>query len=141
MEQSFGILPFPKYDAAQSGYRSMPLHIMCVATIPVTNNNPEDAALVLDALSYESDAQVLDVYYGVTVEQKGLRDEESIEMLEIIKESKSFDIAVAYSWCEELENEFRNNLPLGMTDISGKIAANKSKIEQKIADSIESITG
>lgn len=137
METPFGIVPFPKLDENQSGYRNMPLHKVCTATIPTTNKTPEDAALVLDALSYESDASVLDVYFGVTVEQKGLRDEESIEMLNIIKDAYSFDISSAYLWCDKIESEFMYNLVKGSVNIVGTIESYKSQSQEKIKATIE----
>ena len=47
---------------------------------------------MLDAASYLSYTDVLPVYYNVTIAQKGLRDDESIEMLGIIQSSRYFDI-------------------------------------------------
>lgn len=140
METPFGLVPFPKLDENQNGYRNMPLHKVCTATIPTTSKTPEDAALVLDALSYESDASVLDVYFGVTVEQKGLRDEESIEMLNIIKDAYSFDISSAYLWCEKIDSTFQFNLVKGNVNVAGTIESYKSQSEEKIKATIGKMT-
>ena len=69
MTDSFGILPFPKYDESQAAYRSTPVAHSAMFTIPVTNTEPEKVALLFDAMSFESDKSVLPKYFGVMVEQ------------------------------------------------------------------------
>ena len=49
--------------------------------IPVTNPDISEAALIMDAFSYMTYKDVLPVYYDVSLSQKGLRNEDSIEML------------------------------------------------------------
>lgn len=48
-------------------------------SIPITCQTPEDTAVIFDALAYEGQKPVVPEYLGNTVEQKGLRNEESIE--------------------------------------------------------------
>lgn len=139
MEQSFGILPNPKIDDDQENYRSTSVHQCAVFTIPITNANPEKVGLLFDALSYESDKTVVDEYFSVLVEQKGLRNQESIEMLNIIKGTRSFDIGVAYQWIVKISEAMKSVVGNGSTDVASKIASNKSDAENKISDMLEAM--
>ncbi len=118
MEDTFGIVPIPKYDEDQENYYSHRTHVCLTMSMPVTNPDPERTGIVMDALSYLSSTDILPVFYHVKVAQKGLRNEDSIEMLGIISGSRSFDIGEGYAWTEELSakvntavvNNKRNNV-------------------------------
>lgn len=139
MEQSFGILPYPKLDEQQKNYRSTAVHQCAVLTIPVTNTEPQDVGLLFDALSYESDRSVIEPYFSVLVEQKGLRNEESIEMLNIIKDTRSFDIGIAYQWVVSISDSLKGAVTSASTDIASIIASNKPEAEKKINDMLEAM--
>jgi len=139
MEQSFGIIPFPKADDAQENYQSTCMHQVCVFTIPTTNPEPEKVGLLFDALSWESDDKVLDTYFGVTVEQKGLRNEESIEMLKIIKETRSVDIGIAYQWAAGLEAKLVSTVFSTTPSIASHVATYKESIITAMNKTIDAI--
>lgn len=82
----YGIVPYPKYDETQDRYYSM-MGTGVAACLPITCADPEMIGTVLDALSYEGERMVLPVYFENTVEQKGLRNEDSIEMLQILRDT------------------------------------------------------
>ncbi len=137
MEQSFGILPYPKLDEEQENYASTALHQCAVFTIPITNAAPEKVGLLFDALSWESEETVVEPYFSLLVEQKGLRNEESIEMLQIIRSTRSFDIGVSYQWVADLESTLRSVLLESNANIASVIASYKGEIETKIADMLK----
>lgn len=137
MEQTFGILPFPKYDANQTGYSSALMSDLLVMTIPVTNNDAAMTSVILDALSYESYRSVIPVYYNTTVSQKGLRNDDSIEMMRIMSSSRGVDIAVVYSWNADLVNTLRTKLFKGDSAVASDIEKHKTKIETNIAELLE----
>lgn len=132
MEQPFGVLPFPKLDETQENYRSTALHQLSVATIPVTAKSPEDCALLLDVLSCESEKRVLDRFISNTIEQKGLRNEESIEMLGLIRQTLSFDPGVAFQIATDLENKLRDDLVSGSEGFASDIAALENSLREKL---------
>lgn len=139
MEQSFGILPYPKLDEQQANYRSTAVHQCASFTIPVTNTAPQDVGLLFDALSYESDQSVVEPYFSVLVEQKGLRNEESIEMLNLIKDTRSFDIGIAYQWVVSISDNLKGAVTSANTDIASIIASNKPDAEKKLNDMLEAM--
>ncbi len=140
MEQTFGILPFPKVDETQENYRSSSVGNLSVVTIPMTNAEPEKIGLILDAMSYESDARVLEPYFSVQVEQKGLRNENSIDMLNIIKGTVAYDIGLAYSWASKLSSALLSAVISGNGEVAGVIESYKSQVETLIEDSLDAFT-
>ncbi|MBP3918606.1 MAG: hypothetical protein J6I50_05485 [Clostridia bacterium] len=102
MEDTFGIVPMPKYDEAQESYYSHRTHVCLTMSVPVTNPDPARTGMIMDAFAYLSNTDILPVFYNVKVAQKGLRNEDSIEMLGIISQTRSFDIGEGYAWTEDL---------------------------------------
>ncbi|MCI8388013.1 MAG: extracellular solute-binding protein [Clostridiales bacterium] len=110
MDDTFGIVPIPKYDENQDKYYSHRTHICLTMSVPVTNQQPERTGIIMDALSYLSSTNILPVFYNVKVAQKGLRNDDSIEMLGIISSSRSFDIGEGYAWTEELSGKVNTSV-------------------------------
>ena len=81
----------------------------------------------------------MEPYFSVLVEQKGLRNEDSIEMLNIIKETRSFDIGIAYQWVLKIDESMSSAVTSGSTDIASRIAANKPDAEDKISKMLEAM--
>ncbi len=137
MDDTFGIIPFPKYDETQENYRTAIVENLLVMTIPTTNDDPNTTAAVVDAMCYDSAKQVLPVYYDSTVSQKGLRNEESVEMLHIIRSTRSVDMAYFFGWNADLAAAVRGKITDGSGAVSSDIAAKKSAIEEAIQKTIK----
>ena len=78
---------------------------------------------------------VLPIYYNVRVSQKGLRNDDSIEMLGIIRDARYFEPSLVYSWTTNLYNSLSGQLVTG--NVASLIASNKNKIAEKIAATME----
>ncbi|MBQ8510364.1 MAG: extracellular solute-binding protein [Clostridia bacterium] len=137
MESAFGVVPFPKYDEKQENYRTAVSSGTLVMTIPATSKTPETAALVMDALAYESSQLVVPTYFDVIVEQKGLRNEDSIEMLEIVKQTCGVDMGTVGGFISDLLITIRNKTRAGDASVASDIAAAKSAAETKMAEFLE----
>lgn len=137
MEDTFGILPFPKYDDAQENYRTPLMYGLLVMTIPTTNSAATETAIVMDALAWEGSQSVVPVYFENTVAHKGLRNENSVEMLEIMKYTRSADIAVVYGWNSDLASTIQRNVFDGKTDAASVIASKKTAIVTEIEEFME----
>lgn len=138
-EWNFGIVPYPKLDETQENYRSTAVHQVACFTIPACSRNAEDVGLLIDALSFESDKNILGTYFTNVVEQKGLRNDESVEMLNIIKKTRSFDVGIAYQWFGDLDTALQTSLVAGKTDVASQIEKQKPKIEEKISKMLDAI--
>ncbi|MHB1152225.1 MAG: hypothetical protein ACYC00_07915, partial [Eubacteriales bacterium] len=98
MIDDFGILPGPKFDESQENYYHLiSTHASLGISVPITQTDPERVGLLLEALAYES-AEVAKAHYDVTLTGKFARDEESLVSLEIIFNSKVYDIGKVFGW-------------------------------------------
>ncbi len=140
MNDQFGILPMPKFDESQENYRTLVNGGSALLCVPATNKDLDRTGVILDALSYESSESVLPVYYDVTVSQKGLRNEDSIEMLQILKSTRGCEIASFYSLGSTLRNGVQSILCSGGTESPASlIAANKSAVAEDIVKTLDAI--
>ena len=137
MEYTFGIVPMPKFDEEQKEYSTYRAPVNPVMCIPVTNGSASEAAIIMDALTYLSYRDVLPVYYDISVSQKGLRNEESIEMLEIIRDTRYFDIAKCYGWTSSLYGSIESLLTAGNGAVASTIASGKSVVLENIDKTLE----
>lgn len=132
MADTFGILPIPKYDEAQESYSSWTNYLSLVMTIPATTKDPERAGTLMDVMSYLSYRDVMPVYYDVTVSQKGLRNDESVEMLGIIRDSIHFEASMSYGWTNALVEKVRDKIHVGDSDVASTVASYVEKINKSI---------
>ena len=134
MDADFAILPFPKYEESQEKYGSIAASWWSTYTVvPVTCDNVERTANILDAMGYYSQKYVMPAYYDRTVTGKLLRDDEAAEMMDIILKNRIFDLAELYNWGNI--NGTLNNI-----SSSGKpetIVSQLEKIENQITRAIQ----
>ncbi len=99
LEMDFGILPYPKWDDAQEDYYTYnAIGNATTYVVPVTADGEMMGALLetMAILGYED---VLPAYYDIALKAKGVRDEESAEMLDIIFDGIALDFTQIYSFC------------------------------------------
>lgn len=137
MESPFGIVPFPKYDEDQENYVTDLVSQLFYMTIPVTNTRLPMTATICEVLTHDSYTDVVPLYYNQTVEQKGLRNEDSIEMLELMRKTRTVDIGVVFGWETDLRNKIRDKLFAGDASIASDVASGKSAVEAKITKFLE----
>lgn len=139
MDDSFGILPLPKYDEDQENYCSWMNYDTPTLIIPATCSDTSRTGILLDALSYHSYKDVLPAYYNVRVSQKSLRNDDSIEMLGIIRDSLYYDASITFGWTSNLAAALRTAIVGGNSNVASIIAANKSAVEENITKTLDSI--
>lgn len=138
LEFNYGLLPFPKNDESQQNYTTSVYNNAFVFGFPVSCSDPEMSAKIMDAISYESMVQVVPEYIGSVVEHKGLRNEESVEMLEIAMQNTHIDIALTFGFGKELHNAVNAEVKNKTGSGASLIAAQKTAIETGITALAES---
>ena len=97
----FGILPMPKFDENQrdwgSSVNSFYSQVVAVPTFH-TEDELSRIGFMLEAISAESRYTVIPAYYDIQLQGKFVRDEESLEMLDIIFSSTVWDTGAIYNW-------------------------------------------
>ena len=129
----FGIVPLPK-NGTDDSYRSTSTYQTAALTVPSNNSDDEakNVCNVIDALGFESDKMVIQPYFERTVEQKGLKDEESIDMLNIIRNNRTYDMGAAYNWTRKFEVELADMLENGDTNVSAKAKSMSDAVQSEI---------
>ena len=135
----FGILPTPKYDENQENYVTYASENVFRLCIPANAEKPERTGVILDALSYESKYEVLPLYYNQTICQKGLRDDDSIEMLSYISDARMTEVGLIFDITTSLVNDLKTAIRNGDTNAASIIAAGKAKVETEITDLLDAI--
>ena len=96
----------------------------------------DEIGAVIEALAYNGRVYITPAYYDVTLKGKYFRDEESADMLDLIFESRFFDVGMYYqlgSYNERVITMMQQN----DTDFASMYARNEkmaNKILQKIND-------
>jgi len=101
MNSDYGIIPVPKWDKAQPGYYTTSANSMTMFCIPETCNRIEATGAVMEALGAETYRKVTPVYYETTLKKKYSRDDETSQMLDLIREGVRFDFGMANTMCLE----------------------------------------
>jgi len=96
METDFGIVPHPKWNEQQEKYYTQSWNAYSVAVIPMDAKNLEMSGAVLDILSELSYKKVIPAYYDMALKGKFARDDESGEMLDIIREGITVNFGFFY---------------------------------------------
>ncbi len=91
MEDDFGILPLPKYEY-DDDYATIVNGHAHVAIMPVTVEDYEKTGSIIEALCAIGSRDVLPAFYDVSLKTKFTRDNESEEMIDIIRDSIIYDL-------------------------------------------------
>ncbi|MFA6948685.1 MAG: hypothetical protein WCQ72_06870 [Eubacteriales bacterium] len=137
-ESEFGVLPMPKYEETQDAYYSMiATWGTLLTTIPVTNGDTERTGVILDVLAYDSYKTLMEPYYETYLTQKGARDEDSAEMLRIIRDSRTLNVGVLFNWTSDVLTKLDAALCKGNSDVASIVEKQLAKIESNMEKSME----
>lgn len=130
-ELDFGVLPYPKLDDTQDdfGHQVSAYHSQFVC-VPELAADYERTGIILEELAYQGLQILTPAYYEQTLVGKSVRDEESVEMLDIILASRVYDLGAYYNigtYKDQLGRLFVSRTP-----ISSMYETYKSAAEQKI---------
>ncbi|MBQ8641776.1 MAG: hypothetical protein IJ480_06110 [Clostridia bacterium] len=138
METDFGILPYPKLDETQAQYSSTSRDNFDLFVLPIDVKDQEFSGIITEALCAESYRTVVPTYYDVVLKTKSSRDEESAEMIDIIRDSLTFDLGYLCSTSlNGLGHLFVNLVRANSTDLASKYAgaetAAKTALQEMLA--------
>ncbi len=100
MEDDYGFLPFPKYDEAQEDYvASIQYAQMSLVTIPTRAEARLDATVdVINAMGFINQRDLKTVFFDAVFGTRSVRDQNSMEMLEIILQERTFDLGISLNF-------------------------------------------
>ncbi len=91
MDDEFGIVPYPKYDSTDS-YATISDGGSPLLIIPITVKDYERTGAITEALCAYGSKLVIPSFYEKALKTKYARDDDSEEMIDIIKNSRVFDL-------------------------------------------------
>lgn len=114
MKDDYGIVPIPKFNEAQDHYYSSMYEVMRFMSVPYNCQKVDMACAAMEELSYNGYYDVLPVYYNLVLKNKYARDSASGEMIDLIRDNLTADIAVIYgsgfsNLCYEPRELIRSN--------------------------------
>ena len=138
MKDDFGIIPYPKYDTKQSDYYSSSKDELSVFVVPVDAKDLEKTGLITEALCIASNEQVVPTYYEIVLKDKMARDAESTTMIDIIRDSLTFDFGYLHSNAlggvgHRFVNHIRNTNNDVVSDFDSKEATYLANLEKIMA--------
>ncbi len=91
MNSDYGVVPFPLLDESQENYISQIDGGTSMVALPITCD-PEFTGLIIEALARESTNTIVPAFYESTLLGKYSRDEMSLEMFKILRETTKYDL-------------------------------------------------
>ena len=133
MEDDYGVLPSPKYDETQSRYyHDASLGNSPTTGVPISASDPDTVSFLLEAMSYYSYCNILPIFYDSYLNTKLVRDEESVEMLQLIHDSIYYDIGALYNW-----GDMRMIIENMANDTTSTLASQYASISKVITKTME----
>ena len=131
MEDDFGIVPIPKFDEAQTAYYSSydTAHGTAYA-IPTTQEEPDTVGYILDVMGFYSEDTIYPAVIEKNILVKGIRDEESAEMLDIIFHSKFYELG---QWGSFVYDELMGMCKTGTNKYASKSATIQKRTQKEFA--------
>lgn len=133
MESEFGVLPFPKYDANQEGYKTIYPYNNNLLAIPSVNEDLERTAVLLEDMNYFSSFTVVPSWFDTLLTRRYTRDDESEESLHILRDNCVYDIGLYYNF---------GDLRSGILDVDPRqsnISRNYARLEKAVNAHIKKI--
>ncbi|MBE6612100.1 MAG: extracellular solute-binding protein [Ruminococcaceae bacterium] len=97
LEFDYGILPPPKRNEAQENYYCTPRDSFVLYSIPTDVPDAEFAGAIMEALAVGGSEYIIPVFIDKVCNIKNVRDEDSVEMLELIRKNTTVDFAMVFS--------------------------------------------
>lgn len=96
MEDDYAILPFPKWNTEQAEYLTMSDGASPLVSVPTTCEDMEFVSIVTEALAAESYKTVIPAIYDTALKVRGVRDETSMQIIDIIERGNVIDFGYVF---------------------------------------------
>ena len=131
MDDDFGIVPYPKFDE-DDDYASIINGHASLALIPVTVSDPERTGVITEALCAYGSKYVIPAFYDVSLKTKSARDDESEEMMDLIREKTIFDLG--YLAGGSFQSTGRDMVRTGSYDFASFYAEREAKAKTAVEE-------
>ncbi len=143
MEDDYAIIPTPKLDTNQATYLTTLHDGITILGIPnsIGGDKLPGICATLEALAAASYTSVTPVYYENALKYKYTRDEDSVEMIDLIRSNVTTDFAFAYSKSlNDIAHYFRDAYSGGSSVLKRKASSSKSAWATALDDILERLS-
>ena len=140
MQDDWGIIPLPKYTEEQEKYYTvLQTQLPCALSVPADIQDPDAVGLILETMAYLSDLDIREAVYDVILTGKLTRDEDSVEMLDLIYSDIRLDLLYVYRFGNMVDSVV-SSIVKGK-GFSSVYESTKNKMEDDIAALIGTVSG
>ena len=143
METDFGIIPYPKWDLDQKEYYTTTHDGVSLFGIPRSVSDPEACAIIMEALCAESYKRVVPAFYDVSLKGKITRDQESEEMIDLIRDSVVQNFGYVFNNCTTEGGTFGVTLRMLVVsadkNYASYMAANRDRLALRFDNYIQAV--
>ncbi len=138
-DTDFGLIPWPKYDEGQDRYYNW-IHSSAGrgVVVPANKTNLEFIGTIVEAMAAKSMYTLTPAYYDISLTYKFMRDAESAEMLDIILDSRLYDLSAIYGF--GLTTTITNMINSGTNTFASKWKALSKSFGKSIEKTVETFT-
>lgn len=137
MKDDFGIVPVPKYDAEQEEYLSRIIDAWTNVALSCATDL-ERTSIILEALAVESKNYVIPAIYENAIAQKGVRDDDTLDMLDIIQKNRILDLGDTV-WQADIRMTYYNMVSKNKDNVASETEKIVNKAEKVISDALEQV--
>lgn len=129
----YGILPMPLYDENQEKYNTTCQDYFSLFVVPNTSLDTEFIGFMMEALCSESSKSVVNQYYETILKSRYTHDDDSKNMIDIIREGVLFNFGYLYSYSMDWPaHQLNMILRTGSTGFEATWQANESKFNSNL---------
>ena len=131
MDDDFGIIPYPKFDENDE-YSTAVNGVAPLVVIPISVGDVNRTGAITEALAAYGHRDVIPAFYEKSLKSKYARDEESEEMMDLIKDSIIYDMG--YVAGGTFQSVGRDIAKLTTHDFSSFYAARESSAKKAVEE-------
>lgn len=135
-EFEYGVLPNPKIDETQTEYHSAISEYTLSLVVPITAADVEMTGSVINYMSYLGKTEIIPELQTALC-YKGMRDDDSIEMMDVIMDSIYLDLGYVQSWTTDLVKRIAGDIMKNKLNFVSTV----EKQQKRIAKTIEKAIG
>ena len=143
MEDTYGILPLPKFDEAQQGYYTNAWDQFSVFAVPLTmpESEKEVTGVIFEALCAESYKYVFPAYYDQALKSRYSAEPTTAEIIDLIMAGRKLDFTFQFGeQFNALPYMFRQMLYNNSTDIASRYKQSVKIINKGVEKVISAYT-
>ncbi|MBQ7300247.1 MAG: hypothetical protein IJW77_10435 [Clostridia bacterium] len=139
LDFEYGVLPNPKIDETQEAYHSAISEYTLSLVVPITAADPEMTGNVINYMSYLGKTEIIPELQTALC-YKGMRDNDSIEMMDMIMNSVYLDLGYVQSWTTDITKRMAGDIMNNKLNVVSTVEKQQKKISNTIEKAISDMT-